>query len=58
MLGDRKYRLAKNYNNKGTLMLHAYKIKFSIAGKKYSFTAELPLLFRKTINEKYLKTSL
>ena len=36
-------------------MLHAYKIKFSIAGKKYSFIADPPLEFKKTLNEKYLK---
>jgi len=57
VLGDDKYRLSKSHNKRGTLMLHAYKIRFSIAGKKYSFTADPPLSFKKTINEKYLKIS-
>ncbi len=55
VLGDDKYRLSRNHNRRGTLMLHAHKIRFSIAGKKYSFTAEPPLSFKKAINEKYLK---
>ncbi len=56
ILGDSKYRISSNSpSKKNTLMLHAYKIKFSIAGKKYSFIANPPLEFKKTLNEKYLK---
>jgi len=36
-------------------MLHSYKINFSINDLKYSFKAELPQIFRKTLKEKYLK---
>ena len=37
------------------LMLHAYKINFSISGVKYNYKAEPPLLFKKKLKEKYLK---
>ena len=58
ILGDTKYRLSKNFHNKkGFLMLHAYKINFSINGVKYNFSAEPPLIFKKTLKEKYLKIS-
>ena len=58
ILGDTKYRVSENYlSKKNTLMLHAYKINFSIAGTKYNFSAELPLAFKKTLKEKYLKIS-
>tara|TARA_Y100000590_G_scaffold246894_1_gene277418 strand:+ start:8743 stop:9654 length:912 start_codon:yes stop_codon:yes gene_type:complete len=58
ILGDAKYRLSKNFHNKkGFLMLHAYKINFSINGVKYNFSAEPPLIFTKTLKEKYLKIS-
>ena len=36
-------------------MLHAYKIKFSIAGIKYNYSAELPFAFKNILKEKYLK---
>ena len=36
-------------------MLHAYKINFSIANKKYSFYADLPEEFKKMAKQKYLK---
>ena len=56
ILGDSKYRMRKNYSNKTeTLMLHAYKINFSIADTKYSFSADVPTTFRKVLKEKYLK---
>ena len=56
ILGDSKYRIHKNYSNKKeTLMLHAYKINFSIADTKYSFSADLPTVFKKILKEKYLK---
>ena len=56
ILGDTKYALyKKSYGQKKNLMLHAYKIHFSIAGKRYNFTAELPVVFKKVLKEKYLK---
>jgi len=57
ILGDTKYRISSNKNNKkGNLMLHAYKINFSINNIKYNFSAPLPEIFTKTLKEKYLKT--
>ena len=56
ILGDGKYRISSNKMKKNVLMLHAYKINFSIAGSRYSFSAELPLSFKNTLKEKYLKT--
>ena len=56
ILGDTKYRISKNYNKDSVLMLHAYKINFSINNRKYSFIAELPKPFKKVLNEKYLKS--
>ena len=55
VLGDSKYRISDNYSKKNNLMLHAYKINFSIAGIKYSFSAELPSIFKDTLKQKYLK---
>ena len=56
ILGDAKYRFFKEKRNKKNfLMLHAYKINFSINNIKYNFIAELPMLFKKTLKEKYLK---
>ena len=55
VLGDDKYRISPNKMKKKTLMLHAYKINFSIAETRYSFSAELPLTFVNTLKEKYLK---
>ena len=56
ILGDSKYRLVTNYpKKKETLMLHAYKINFSIANTKYSFCADPPITFKKILKEKYLK---
>ena len=56
ILGDSKYRLATNYpKKKETLMLHAYKINFSIANTKYSFCADPPIAFKKILKEKYLR---
>ena len=56
ILGDDKYRITPNKRKKNILMLHAYKINFSIAETRYSFSAELPLTFANTLKEKYLKT--
>ena len=56
ILGDDKYRISDKHNNKkNSLMLHAYKINFSINSQKYSFLAEPPLNFNNTLKEKYLK---
>ena len=55
VLGDDKYRISTNHPKKNVLMLHAYKINFSIAGLKYNFSAELPESFKNTLKEKYLK---
>jgi len=56
VLGDDKYRISSTKSKKNILMLHAYSINFSIDGKKYNFSAELPDTFKKTLKEKYLKT--
>ena len=56
ILGDSKYRIretSKKVNNK--LMLHAYKINFSINNIKYNYYAEPPIAFKKMLKEKYLK---
>ena len=57
VLGDDKYRLSENHINKkkSTLMLHAYKINFSINNTKYSYLAEPPLIFKDFLKQKYLK---
>ena len=56
ILGDTKYRLNKNnYKKDAHLMLHAYKINFSINNIKYNFKADLPRGFLEILNEKYLK---
>ena len=58
ILGDSKYRISRNYDDKkATLMLHAYKINFSINNTSYNFTANLPEGFKKILKEKYLKNS-
>ena len=56
ILGDEKYRITRNHIFKNnSLMLHAYKINFSIDSIKYNFTAEVPDIFKNTLDEKYLK---
>ena len=56
ILGDSKYRLKNSTKNKNeNLMLHAYKINFSINNMKYKFKAELPDTFKKNLKEKYLE---
>ena len=56
ILGDRKYTmLEKLPEKKNYLMLHAYKINFSIADIRYNFSADLPSTFKNTLKEKYLK---
>ena len=56
ILGDSKYRITPNPVKKNTLMLHAYKINFSINGIRYNFVAEPPSSFKNILKEKYLKT--
>jgi len=60
ILGDEKYNIKTYYNNKKKmhLMLHAYKINFSIENIKYNFLADVPNEFDKIIKEKYLKNFL
>ena len=56
ILGDDKYNMLSKRNlKKSALMLHAYKINFSIAGKKYNFTVQPPYTFKNALKEKYLK---
>ena len=56
ILGDSKYRISENYpSKKSALMLHAYKINFSISDVKYNFSVDVPLEFKKILKEKYLK---
>tara|TARA_Y100000590_G_scaffold12258_1_gene14894 strand:+ start:2746 stop:3657 length:912 start_codon:yes stop_codon:yes gene_type:complete len=56
ILGDNKYRfLTNNTKRNENLMLHAYKINFSIDNVKYNFCAEPPMIFKKTLKEKFLK---
>ena len=59
ILGDNKYRISnKHISKKSNLMLHAYKVNFSINSTKYNFIADPPEHFMKFIKEKYLKTYL
>ena len=59
ILGDLKYRLSENIKkNKSFLMLHSYKINFSISNIKYNFTTNPPKTFIDTLKEKYLKNFL
>jgi 23S rRNA pseudouridine955/2504/2580 synthase len=60
ILGDQKYNNNIYYNDKkkNRLMLHAYKINFSIDDNKYNFSADIPYEFNKIIKEKYLRNFL
>ena len=56
ILGDQKYRISNTHKSQNSnLMLHAYKINFSINEVKYNFSANPPQLFEKFLKEKYLK---
>ena len=56
VLGDAKYRMSNDRaSNKNLLMLHAYKISFSIEGTKYNFYADPPFAFNKVLKQRYLK---
>tara|TARA_Y100000590_G_scaffold460978_1_gene621535 strand:+ start:491 stop:1408 length:918 start_codon:yes stop_codon:yes gene_type:complete len=58
IVGDNKYNFhLHKLSKKGTLMLHAYKLNFSINEIKYNFSVKPPLQFEKFIKEKYLKIS-
>jgi len=56
ILGDTKYRISNTNSKKNILMLHSYKINFSINDKKYEFIAEPSAQFKNTLKEKYLKS--
>ena len=57
VLGDNKYNINSKIirKSKMPLMLHAYKINFSINNKNYKFLAEPPEALNKIIKEKYLR---
>ena len=56
ILGDQKYRISNTHKSQNSnLMLHAYKINFSINNVKYNFSANPPEIFTKFLKEKYLK---
>ena len=56
ILGDKKYKIPNiNTNHKSNLMLHSYKINFSINSVKYNYLANLPKIFKVTLKEKSLK---
>ena len=55
IVGDSKYNIIKQKNkNEKKLMLHAYKIKFLINDKKFTYKAELPDYFNNYLNKKRL----
>ena len=56
ILGDSKYRISDNkFRKNNNLMLHAYKINFSINNVKYKFVAKPSDDFNIVLKEKYLK---
>jgi len=56
ILGDSKYRFfEKKIKKNNRLMLHAHNISFSINNIKYNFSANLPLEFKVSLREKYLR---
>ena len=56
ILGDSKYRFfEKKIKKNNRLMLHAHNISFSINNIKYNFSADLPLEFKASLREKYLR---
>ena len=59
IIGDNKYRSFKSsIKKKNKLMLHAYKISFTIDNIKYNFSADIPKDFENVIKKKYLKNVL
>jgi len=56
IIGDRKYRMGDfKFGKNNYMMLHAWKISFSVSNIKYKFAASLPVEFQNTIKEKRLK---
>ena len=53
--GDKKYNynLKTNIKKKTNLLLHAYKLKFIIDGKKYTYKVKLSNHFQKFLDEKF-----
>ena len=59
LIGDNKYRsYGKNIKKNNKLMLHAYKISFTIDNVKYNFSAKIPKDFEYVLKKKYLKNVL
>ena len=59
IIGDNKYRAYdKNIRKGNKLMLHAYKISFTIDNLKYNFSAKIPKDFEYVLKKKYLKNVL
>ena len=54
IVGDNKYYIKKKTKTKN-LMLHAYKIKFILNNKKFSFEADLPEYFNSFLVKNSLK---
>jgi len=55
LIGDNKYKISGKSANRNNLMLHAYKMSFSINNIKYNFTASISKDFEYTLKKKYLK---
>ena len=56
IIGDNKYKISENKINKvNKLLLHAYKISFTINNIKYNFCADIPKDFEYELKQKYLK---
>jgi len=56
IVGDNKYRsYDTNTKKNNKLMLHAYKISFTIENINYNFSADIPKDFEYAIKKKYLK---
>ena len=59
ILGDNKYKsYGKSIKRSNKLMLHAYKISFTIDNVKYNFSAKIPKDFEYALKKKYLKNVL
>jgi len=56
IIGDSKYRIGNfKFSKKNHMMLHAWKISFSVSDIKYNFSANLPIEFQNFVKEKRLK---
>ena len=58
LIGDNKYKISGKLANRNNLMLHAYKMSFSINNIKYNFTARISMDFEYVLKKKYLKIDL